>query len=437
MRITMIGTGYVGLVTGACFAELGHEVVCLDIDDEKIDGLRAGNVPIYEPGLEALVAKHAATGHLTFSTDYGEAIPGVDAVFIAVGTPSTDAGKADMTQVLAATASLAGHLTDGTVVVTKSTVPAGTAADLAENIARRRSDVDFSIAGNPEFLREGAAIDDFMEPDRIVLGTVDERGRRILAEVYAKQIAQGTPVVWTSPQSAELIKYAANAFLATKISFINEMADLCEQIGATVDDVAAGIGLDPRIGSRFLSAGPGYGGSCFPKDTEALLHTSHVLGATSRIVGAAVDVNRNRRERMIAKINGALGGSVAGKRLAVLGLTFKADTDDLRESPAIDITRGLVGRGALVTAYDPEGMEAAKAALPSIDFAADAYAAIDGADAAIILTEWPEFAGLDLARVAAGLGTPVLVDLRNLHDPVEAAAAGLIYHSVGRARRDP
>ena len=437
MRITMIGTGYVGLVTGACLAELGHTVVCLDIDQEKIDWLSSGRVPIFEPGLEELVGRNTVAGRLWFSAEYSESVSEAEAVFIAVGTPSSDTGKADLGQVDDAVETLAKHLTDGTTVVMKSTVPTGTTGAVAARLDDLRPDLDFSVASNPEFLRQGAAVEDFMNPDRIVVGSTDERGAQTLRTVYQPILQTGSPALFTSIETAELIKYASNAFLAIKLSFVNEMADLCEQTGASIGDVAAGMGLDTRIGNRFLAAGPGFGGSCFPKDIQALLHTSQVHGAPSRVVAAAVDINRERKPRMISKIVAALGGDVAGKTIAALGLTFKANTDDLRESPAIDIIQGLVGQGAVVRVYDPQGMERAKSLLPAVEFARSAAEAIEGADAVVILTEWSEFATLDLAEICDAMKEPVLIDLRNLYEPDEVAAAGIVYHSVGRAPTTP
>jgi UDPglucose 6-dehydrogenase len=437
MRITMIGTGYVGLVTGACLAELGHTVTCLDIDEEKIARLSSGRVPIFEPGIEELVGRNTAAGRLSFSAEYSDSIPGAEAVFIAVGTPSADTGKADLSQVDAAVESLAKHLTDGTTVVMKSTVPTGTSAAVAARLLELRPDLDISVASNPEFLRQGAAVEDFMNPDRIVVGSSDERGAHVVRTVYQPLLQTGSPGLFTSIETSELIKYASNAFLAIKLSFVNEMADLCEQTGASISDVATGMGLDTRIGNRFLAAGPGFGGSCFPKDIQALLHTSQVHGAPSRVVAAAVDINRERKQRMVAKIAAALGNDIAGKTIAALGLTFKANTDDLRESPAIDIVQGLVGQGATVRAYDPQGMEQAKSLLPSVEFARSSAEAIDGVDAVVVLTEWSEFATLDLGELREAMSDPVLIDLRNLYEPGDVSAAGITYHSVGRAPTQP
>jgi UDPglucose 6-dehydrogenase len=434
MRITMIGTGYVGLVTGACLAELGHHVTCLDIDDSKIDELNEGRIPIFEPGLEGMIRRNSEKSQLRFDTDYQSTIPESDAVFIAVGTPSSDSGKADLSYVESAVQMMAPHLGKGTVVVMKSTVPVGTNGDIAQQLSDLRPDLSLAVGSNPEFLRQGNAVDDFMRPDRIVIGADDERARYTLHQIYNPLIHSGVPVVSTNLETAELIKYASNAFLAMKLSFINEMADLCEQTGASIEDVAAGMGLDSRISDRFLAAGPGFGGSCFPKDTQALLHTTRVHGAPSRLLAAAVDVNRNRVRWMSDKIARAIGNDILDKRIAVLGLTFKANTDDLRESPAVYIIQDLVGHGANVVAFDPEGMERALRVLPMIEYADDAWSAIDGADALVIATEWPEFATLDLNRVKSRLAAPIVIDLRNLFDPSEVAAAGLQYESIGRPR---
>ncbi len=433
MNITMIGTGYVGLVTGACLAELGHSVTCLDIDETKIAELDDGQIPIFEPGLEGMIRRNVEKDQLRFDTSYETTIPGSDAVFIAVGTPSSETGKADLSHVESSVQMMAPHLAEGTVVVMKSTVPVGTNGDIARQLAELRSDISVAVGSNPEFLRQGNAVDDFMRPDRIVIGAENEQARRTLHQIYNPLIHSGVPVVSTNLETAELIKYSANAFLAMKLSFINEMADLCEQTGASIEDVAVGMGLDSRISDRFLAAGPGFGGSCFPKDTQALLHTSQVHGAPSRLVAAAVDVNRNRVRSMADKVAAAIGDSVLNKRIAVLGLTFKANTDDLRESPAIYIIQDLVGRGANVVAYDPEGMDRARQVLPAIEYADDACSAIDGADALLIATEWPEFSTLDLDRVKSELAAPIVVDLRNLYEPADAAQAGLRYHSIGRS----
>ena len=437
MNITVIGTGYVGLVTGACLAELGHTVTCLDIDQPKIEMLSAGQVPIFEPGLDGLIRRATAAGRIAFTSEYAEAIPGADVTFIAVGTPTSATGKADLSQVDAAIEAVGPHLVPGTAVVMKSTVPVGTTRRMGDTLVDLRPDLDVPIGSNPEFLKQGSAVEDFMHPDRIVIGADDRRGENVLRRIYQPLLSAGAPALFTGLETAELVKYASNSFLATKLSFINEIADLCEQTGASIGDVAAGMGLDSRISESFLRAGPGYGGSCFPKDTQALLHDSRTHGAPSRIVAAAVDVNHNRRTQMIDKVVRALGGDVSDLEIGALGLTFKANTDDLRESPAIEIIRGLVGLGASVRAYDPQGMGRARQMLSTVSFVDSPYEAADGADGLVILTEWNEFAILDLARVRSLLSTPVIVDLRNLYDPADVAEAGLAYHSVGRAPAVP
>ena len=437
MNITLIGTGYVGLVSGACLAELGHDVTCLDIDHEKVAALRDGAIPIFEPGLEGLIRRAERANRIRFTTDYATAIRGAAAVFIAVGTPSSETGKADLSQVDAAVRDLAPHLEAGATVVMKSTVPVGTTRRIDDTLAEFRPDLERSIGSNPEFLKQGAAVEDFMHPDRIVIGFLDEQAKRVLQQVYQPLIGTGAPVLFSDLETAELVKYASNTFLATKLSFINEMADLCEQTGASISKVAEGMGMDSRISESFLRAGPGYGGSCFPKDTQALLHESRTHGAPSRIVAAAVDVNHNRRTQMIEKIVAALGGNVAGLDIGALGVTFKANTDDLRESPAIEIIRGLIGLGASIRAYDPEGIERARKVLPSVTFVENPYEVAQDADGLIILTEWSEFATLDLDRVREGLRVPVIVDLRNLYHPQEVVTAGLAYHSVGHRPAQP
>ena len=431
MRIAMIGTGYVGLVSGACLSEFGHYVTCVDKDQAKIEGLEAGTIPIFEPGLDDVVATNVKGGRLTFTTDLAAAVKAADAVFIAVGTPSRRGdGHADLTYVFGAAEEIAKALTGYTVVVTKSTVPVGTSRKVEEIIKTLRPDADFDMASNPEFLREGAAIEDFRRPDRVVVGCDTERARDVLREVYRPLYLNETPILFTTRESSELIKYAANAFLATKITFINEMADICEKVGGNVQDVARGIGLDGRIGSKFLHAGPGYGGSCFPKDTLALLKTSEQVGAPTRIVEAVVAVNDARKGAMAEKIIAAFGG-VEGKTVAILGLTFKPNTDDMRDAPSLVIVPHLQAHGARVRAYDPEGAkEAAK--LLNLDVCEDAYEALDGADGVVILTEWNEFRALDLARAKSLLTRPLMVDLRNIYRPEEMAKAGFDYISVGR-----
>jgi len=436
MQIAMIGTGYVGLVSGACFSEFGHVVVCVDNDAGKIGRLRDGEVPIFEPGIEPLIARNVAEGRLSFSTDLAEAVRGADAVFIAVGTPSRRGdGHADLAFVHAAAREIGAALNGYTVIVTKSTVPVGTSRDVARIVREARPDAEFDVASNPEFLREGAAIGDFMRPDRVVIGTGSQRAREVLGQIYRPLYLIETPIIFTEPETAELIKYAANAFLATKITFINEMADLCEKVGADVHDVARGIGLDGRIGRKFLHAGPGYGGSCFPKDTLALVRTAERVGAPTRIVEAVVAVNDARKKQMAAKIVAHCGGSVAGKTLAVLGLTFKPNTDDMRDAPSLDIVPALIEAGARVRAYDPEGLGEAKKLLDGVAWCEGAYEAMEGADALIIITEWNAFRALDLARVKALMKAPVMIDLRNIYDPQEMAAAGFDYASIGRPLR--
>ena len=436
MQIAMIGTGYVGLVSGACFSEFGHDVVCVDNDAGKIASLRSGEVPIFEPGIEPLIARNVAEGRLSFSTDLAEAVRGADAVFISVGTPSRRGdGHADLAYVHAAAREIGAALDGYTVIVTKSTVPVGTSREVARIVREARPDAEFDVASNPEFLREGAAIGDFMRPDRVVIGTGSERAREVLGQIYRPLYLIETPIIFTEPETAELIKYAANAFLATKITFINEMADLCEKVGADVHDVARGIGLDGRIGRKFLHAGPGYGGSCFPKDTLALVRTAEQAGAPTRIVESVVAVNAARKQRMAAKIVAHCGGSVAGKTLAVLGLTFKPNTDDMRDAPSLDIVPALIEAGAVVRAYDPEGLEEAKKLLDGVTWCEGAYEAMEGADALVIITEWNAFRALDLARVKDLMKAPVMIDLRNIYDPREMAAAGFDYTSVGRPLR--
>jgi len=434
MRIAMIGTGYVGLVSGACFADFGHRVTCVDKDAAKIERLNAGEMPIWEPGLEALVKSNVERGRLTFTTDVAASVTDAEAVFIAVGTPARRGdGHADLTYVFEAIRELAQFINPGTVVVTKSTVPVGT-GDRIEAILKEEGVEGVSVASNPEFLREGAAIADFKHPDRIIVGAEDDRAQEVLREIYRPLFLNRAPILITGRRTAELTKYAANAFLAVKISFINEIADLCEAVDADVQDVARGIGLDNRIGPKFLHAGPGYGGSCFPKDTVALLQTADNAGVEQRIVATTVSVNDDRKGRMVERVERALGGDVAGKRVGILGLAFKSNTDDMREAPSIPIVKGLVERGATVAAFDPVARHQAEPLLPGIEFADDAYAAADGADALVIVTEWDEFRALDLERIAASLKGKILVDLRNVYDRGEAEAAGLTYYGVGRGR---
>ena len=436
MRIAMIGTGYVGLVSGACFADFGHRVCCVDKDSSKIDGLNAGKLPIWEPGLDAIVKANAERGRLTFTTDLQSAVQDAEGVFIAVGTPARRGdGHADLTFVFDAVRELARFIKPGTVVVTKSTVPVGT-GDRIEAILKEEGLTEVSVASNPEFLREGAAIADFKHPDRIVVGAEDKRAEEVLKEIYRPLFLNRAPILITGRRTAELTKYAANAFLAVKISFINEIADLCEAVDADVQDVARGIGLDNRIGPKFLHAGPGYGGSCFPKDTLALLKTADAAGVDQRIVRTTVDVNDERKEKMVERVARALRGDVKGKRVAVLGLAFKPNTDDMREAPSIPLVTTLVERGAEVAAFDPVAREQAEKVFTGIEFANDAYAAAEGADALVIVTEWDEFRALDLDRIAAALRGKVLVDLRNVYDRQEAEEAGLAYYGIGRGRLD-
>ena len=433
MRIAMIGTGYVGLVSGACFSEFGVHVRCVDKDADKIERLRRGEIPIYEPGLDDLVARNVAAGRLTFTLDLKEAMEGVDAVFIAVGTPSRRGdGHADLSYVHEAAREIAANLDHYTVIVTKSTVPVGTGREVARIIREARPDAEFDVASNPEFLREGSAIGDFMRPDRVVIGTTSDRAGDVLRRLYRPLYLIETPIVMTSLETAELTKYAANTFLAAKITFINEIADLCEKVGANVHDVARGIGLDGRIGKKFLHPGPGYGGSCFPKDTLALVRTAQQVGSPLRIIETVVDVNNTRKKQMAERIIEASGGSVVGKTVAVLGVTFKPNTDDMRDSPSLDIIPALQAAGATVRAFDPAGMHEAAKLLPGVDWAKTAYEALDGADCIAILTEWNEFRALDLKRVKTLVKSPVLVDLRNIYNPEDMAQAGFEYRSIGR-----
>jgi UDPglucose 6-dehydrogenase len=433
MRVAMIGTGYVGLVSGACFADFGHKVTCVDKDADKIARLGRGEIPIFEPGLDALVAENVKAGRLSFATDVADAVRQADAVFIAVGTPSRRGdGFADLTFVHEAAKEIARALDGYTVVVTKSTVPVGTGAEVEAIIRKERPDADFSVVSNPEFLREGAAIEDFKRPDRIVVGAEDERARETMRELYRPLNLNETPILFTNRATSELVKYAANAFLATKITFINEMADLCELLGANVQEVARGIGLDRRIGSKFLHAGPGYGGSCFPKDTLALVRTAESVGAPSKIVEAVVDINARRKKKMAERIIKACGGSVDGKTIAILGLTFKPNTDDMRDSPSLDIIPALQAAGATVRAFDPAGMREAEKLLRGVAFGEGIYETLDGADAVTIITEWDEFRALDLDRVKTLLKTPIMIDLRNIYRPAQMIERGFQYFSIGR-----
>ncbi|THD38332.1 MAG: UDP-glucose/GDP-mannose dehydrogenase family protein [Sphingomonas sp.] len=437
MKITMIGSGYVGLVSGACFSDFGHDVVCVDKDESKIAALHAGRMPIYEPGLEQLVASNVAAGRLTFTTDLAGAVAGADAIFIAVGTPSRRGdGHADLTYVFEATREIAAAVTGPTVVVTKSTVPVGTGDRVEEILREERPDVEIAVVSNPEFLREGAAIGDFKRPDRIVIGTEDAndgaRAQQVMRDVYRPLYLNESPILFVGRRTSELIKYAANAFLATKITFINEIADLCEAVGANVQDVSRGIGLDNRIGAKFLHAGPGYGGSCFPKDTLALLKTAEDFESPVRIVEAVVSVNDTRKRAMGRKIIKALNEDVKGKTVAILGLTFKPNTDDMRDAPSLAIVQSLLDGGASVRGYDPEGMDAAKAMMPDITYCSSPYEAATGADAVAIVTEWDIFRALDLKRLAGVMVAPVMIDLRNVYRPGDVEKAGFAYSSVGR-----
>ena len=433
MKIAMIGTGYVGLVSGACFAEFGPDVTCVDVDAAKIERLLKGEIPIYEPGLDALVAKGITSGRLSFTTDLAKAVSEADAVFIAVGTPSRRGdGHADLRYVEAAAIEIAKSLQGYTVVVTKSTVPVGTGRRVAEIIRGANPSAEFDVASNPEFLREGSAIGDFMRPDRVVIGAETDRARAVMQALYRPLYLMETPVVMTTLETAELTKYAANAFLATKITFINEMADLCEKVGANVQDVARGMGLDGRIGKKFLHAGPGYGGSCFPKDTVALVRTAQEYGSPARLVEAVVQVNDTRKGAMASRVIAACGGTVRGKTVGVLGVAFKPNTDDMREAPSLAIVPALQDAGAIVRAYDPAAMHEAGAMLPGVHWCADAYDVAVGADVLVIITEWNEFRALDLDRIGASMTQKVLVDLRNVYRGDDVRAQGFAYTSIGR-----
>lgn len=433
MKIAIVGSGYVGLVTGVCLADFGHDVVCIDKDADKIQRLREGQIPIFEPGLESLVTANVASGRLDFSTDLASAVPDAEVVFIAVGTPSRRGdGHADLTFVYGVAREVAAAVSGFTVVVTKSTVPVGTGDEVARIIEATNPHADVAVVSNPEFLREGAAIDDFKRPDRIVVGIEDERARPVMTEVYRPLYLNQAPLMFTSRRTAELIKYAANAFLAMKITFINEIADLCESAGANVQEVARGIGLDNRIGSKFLHAGPGYGGSCFPKDTLALVKIGQDYDSPLRLVETTVAINDQRKRAMARKVVAACEGDVRGKTIGVLGLTFKPNTDDMREAPSIDIIRALTDKGARVVAYDPEGMEAAREIIDNVDFAKGAYDVAEGAHAVVLITEWNEFRSLDFKRLKSRMAAPVFVDLRNVYRKDEVVRHGFTYTSVGR-----
>ncbi|MBO6687357.1 MAG: UDP-glucose/GDP-mannose dehydrogenase family protein [Henriciella sp.] len=433
MRVAMIGTGYVGLVSGACFADFGHVVTCVDKDASKIDRLHKNIMPIYEPGLDALVEQNVREERLFFTTDAKEAIADADAVFIAVGTPSRRGdGHADLSYVYAAAEEIA-ELIDGfTMIVTKSTVPVGTGDEVEEIIRKKRPDADFAVVSNPEFLREGAAIKDFKIPDRVVVGTDSERARELMRELYRPLFLNETPILFTARRTSELIKYAANAFLAVKITFINEMAELCEAVGANVQEVSRGIGLDGRIGNKFLNAGPGYGGSCFPKDTLALTKTANDHNTPVRIVDTVVEVNAARKKAMAGKVIKAMGGDVSGKTIGVLGLAFKQNTDDMRDAPSLDIIPALIEAGAIIKAFDPEAMEEAAKLMDGLNYVENAYEAVDGADAMVILTEWDQFRALDLDRIKESLKSDIVVDLRNIYSPEDMAKRGFEYTSIGR-----
>lgn len=433
MKVVMIGTGYVGLVSGACFADFGHEVTCVDTNIDKIEALKRGEIPFFEPGLDSLVSSNVAEGRLKFTTDVSSVVPDADVVFIAVGTPSRRGdGHADLSYVEQAAREVAAVMEGFTVVVNKSTVPVGTGDRVEALVAAESPGKDFAVASNPEFLREGSAIEDFKRPDRVVVGVDDERARVIMRALYRPLFLNETPIVFTDRRSAEILKYAANAFLATKIAFINEIANLCEAAGGNVQDVARGLGLDKRIGDKFLHPGPGYGGSCFPKDTLALTRTASELGVPMSIVEAVISSNSQRKSAMVDKIVAACGGDVDGKKLAVLGLTFKPNTDDMRDAPSLTIIPELQRLGARISAYDPEGMNAAKALLENVDYAADAYASCTGADAIALLTEWDQFRALDLERILSAMSGRVIIDLRNVYRPEEMIGKGFSYHSVGR-----
>jgi UDPglucose 6-dehydrogenase len=434
MKIGIIGTGYVGLVSGTCFSEFGNTVVCVDKDENKIKALREGKMPIYEPGLEEMVKDNIKAGRLSFTTDVEEAAKEADAIFIAVGTPTSRRGDgyADLSYVYTAAKDLSPHLKNYTVIVDKSTVPVGTAKEVKRIIKETNPKADFDVASNPEFLREGAAIDDFMRPDRVVIGVENDRAAEVMKNIYKPLYLIETPIILTNPQTAELIKYASNAFLATKISFINEMANLCEAVDADGIALSKGMGLDKRIGSKFLHPGPGYGGSCFPKDTLALMRTAQEHGSPSRIIETVVEVNAAQKTRMVRKIRKALGGSETGKTVAVLGLTFKPETDDMRDSASLTILPALIEKGAHIKAHDPHGMEAAKAIMPEVEYMDNPYAACEDADCIVILTEWNEYRSLDINKIKKLLKNPIFIDLRNIYDPKVLKLKGFEYVGVGR-----
>ena len=433
MRVVMVGTGYVGLVSGVCFADFGHDVICVDKDPKKIETLNSGGVPIFEPGLKALIAKNVKADRLKFTTDLKAAMSGADAVFIAVGTPSRRGdGYADLSYVYAATEEISKYIQGFTTIITKSTVPVGTGDEVEKILLKHHAADAFAVVSNPEFLREGAAISDFKRPDRIVVGTENEQAKDVMHALYRPLYINETPILFTSRRTSELIKYAANSFLATKITFINEMADLCEAVGANVQEVAKGIGLDKRIGSKFLHAGPGFGGSCFPKDTLALTRTAEEAKVSLSIISSVIDANEARKRRMANKVIDALGGDLTGKTIAVLGLAFKPNTDDMRDAPSLTIIPHLQDKGGVIRAYDPEAMNEAKGLLKDVDYAEGPYPCIEGADALVIITEWDEFRALDMERVKAALNTPDVIDLRNIYEPGKMRIAGFNYTSVGR-----
>jgi UDPglucose 6-dehydrogenase len=434
MRIVVVGTGYVGLVSGACFADFGHQVTCVDKDNTKIASLTRGEIPIFEPDLERLVQSNAGAGRLVFTTDLAGPVGDAEAIFIAVGTPSRRGdGHADLSHVYAASREIAKAVKNFAVVVTKSTVPVGTGDEVERIFMQVAPSLDICVVSNPEFLREGAAVHDFKHPDRIVVGTTDERARKVMGEIYRPLYLNQPPIMYTSRRTAELIKYAANAFLATKITFINEMADLAEKVGADVQEIARGIGMDNRIGSKFLHAGPGFGGSCFPKDTRALITTAQDYGAPLRIVEVVSSVNDIRKRAMARKVAASFGGNLRGKIIAVLGLTFKPNTDDMREAPSIPLITALQDMGAIVRAFDPVGMEQARIEMPDIEYSGNPYECADGADALVIVTEWEQFRALDFDRLKREMACPVVIDLRNVYDPDELTKRGFTYQGIGRA----